>query len=73
MTIICINAVILYWVPNSSQVRASRTVLQIILKLMIKGYHQKLHIMCYNHLIYLYFHFSCGFTFTGAQVNLHWR
>lgn len=22
---------------------------------------------------YLYFHFSCGFIFTGAQANLHWR
>lgn len=22
---------------------------------------------------YLYFHSSCGFIFTGAQVNLHWR
>lgn len=64
MTIICINAIILYWVPNSSQVRASKTVLQIILKLMIKAYHQKLHIMHYNHLIlsllpfflWVYFH-----------------
>ncbi|XP_062429060.1 coiled-coil domain-containing protein 162-like [Rhea pennata] len=44
MTTICINAVILlYWVPNSSQVRAAKTVLQIFLELKIKGYqsHQK--------------------------------
>lgn len=43
----------LFWVPNSSQVRASKTVLQIIPKLMIRGYHQKICIMCYLHYLIL--------------------
>jgi len=74
MTIIRINAISLYRVPNSSQVRASKTVLQIILKLMIKGYHQKLCIICYiHHLILSLLPFLLGVYFTDAQVNLYWR
>lgn len=74
MPIICINAMILYWVPNSSQVRASKTLLQIILKLMI-GDIIKCYVPCATSTTWFYldFHISCGFIFTGAQVSLHWR
>lgn len=55
--------------PNSSQIRASETVLQITLKPMIKGYHQKL-LSCAipTASFYLYFSFSCGLILESVCV-----
>lgn len=51
--------------PNSSQIRASKTVLQITL--MIKGYNQKLPSCAIpTASFYLYFSFSCGLILEGV-------
>lgn len=74
MTTTC-NAIILYWVPNSFQVRTSKTVLQIILKFDDIPWSSNLCIMCYIHhlILSLLQFFFCRFIFIGAQVNLHWK
>lgn len=71
MTIICINAsfCIRCQIPVKSELS---TVLQILLKLMIKVYHQKLSIMCYIH--HLNFIFTSFFLWVYFhRCSSHWR